>query len=131
VAVIIVIAVLSVLNTLIRIIQERTREIGTLRSIGFRNAQVKTIFILEAFFLAVLGNAAGWVMAYAISKLINSAEVLYKVGVLAEPVPFKVWPTLHQSIQSSIILILLSVLAAVFPTAWATRKKITECLTST
>ena len=130
VLVILVIAVLSVLNTLIRIVQERTREIGTLRSIGFRSWQVKTIFTLEAFFLSVIGNLTGWILSYSISAAINALGVLYKVGVLAEPVPFRIWPTWHQTLQASAILISIAVLASILPTEWAVRKKITECLSA-
>lgn len=129
VVVIVVIALLSVLNTLIRIVQERTREIGTLRSIGFKSHQVKTIFLLEAFFLAVIGVIVGWFSSAAVAQAINAAGILYKVGVLSEAVPFRIWPTWTQSLQSAAILIAIAVVASYFPTQWAVRKKITECLT--
>ncbi|MEQ1878985.1 MAG: FtsX-like permease family protein [Bdellovibrionia bacterium] len=131
VVVIIAIALLSVLNTLIRIIQERTREIGTMRSIGFKAVHVKTIFVWEAFFLSVLGTVAGLILSLVVAKLINSLGILYKVGVLSESVPFKMWPTWTQSLQSGLILIGISVVASIFPTTWAMRKKITECLADT
>lgn len=131
VIVIIVIALLSVLNTLIRIIQERTREIGTMRSIGFKAYQVKVIFIWETFFLSLLGTGVGWILSVVVAKLINSLGILYKVGVLSEAVPFKLWPTWQLSLQSAVILIVISVLASLFPTGRATQKKITECLTAT
>ena len=64
----VVVAIFSVINTLLASVLDRTREIGVLRAIGATQAQVRRSVVAEAgwmgFFGGVLGLFAGSVMAY-------------------------------------------------------------------
>ena len=64
----IVVAIFSVINTLLASILDRTREIGVLRAIGATQAQMRSIIALEAAWMGLLGGLlglfAGTVMAY-------------------------------------------------------------------
>lgn len=58
----VVIAVLGIVNTLALSITERTREFGTLRSVGTQRSQIRRMILLEAIQIAVLGAATGVVV---------------------------------------------------------------------
>jgi putative ABC transport system permease protein len=64
----VVVAIFSVINTLLASILDRTREIGVLRAIGATQAQLRRIVALEAGWMGILGGFvglfAGTVMAY-------------------------------------------------------------------
>ncbi|HEY2920191.1 MAG TPA: FtsX-like permease family protein, partial [Candidatus Binatia bacterium] len=64
----VIVAIFSVINTLLASILDRTREIGVLRAIGATQAQVRRIVVMEAGWIGliggVLGLIAGTVMAY-------------------------------------------------------------------
>jgi putative ABC transport system permease protein len=64
----IVVAIFSVINTLLASVLDRTREIGVLRAIGATQAQVRRIVVLEAGWMGLIGGVlglfAGTVMAY-------------------------------------------------------------------
>jgi putative ABC transport system permease protein len=64
----VVVAIFSVINTLLASVLDRTREIGVLRAIGATQAQVRRIVVMEAGWMGliggVLGLIAGTVMAY-------------------------------------------------------------------
>ena len=64
----VVVAIFSVINTLLASVLDRTREIGVLRAIGATQAQVRRSVVAEAgwmgLFGGVLGLFAGSVMAY-------------------------------------------------------------------
>ena len=64
----VVVAIFSVINTLLASILDRTREIGVLRAIGATQAQVRRIVVLEAGWMGVLGGVlglfAGTIMSY-------------------------------------------------------------------
>jgi putative ABC transport system permease protein len=64
----VVVAIFSVINTLLASVLDRTREIGVLRAIGATRAQVRRSVVAEAgwmgLFGGVLGLFAGTVMAY-------------------------------------------------------------------
>jgi putative ABC transport system permease protein len=58
---------------------ERTREIGTLRAIGFKEKQITRLFTFEGVFLATLCLPIGYLTAMTISWLINSIEFMFEV----------------------------------------------------
>src|SRR5207244_13601167 len=58
-AVISLIVVFSVANTILMSAFERTREIGTLMAIGTERSMIWSIFLLEGFFVGVLGGLTG------------------------------------------------------------------------
>jgi putative ABC transport system permease protein len=64
----VVVAIFSVINTLLASILDRAREIGVMRAIGSTQAQVRRIIVLEAGGMGLIGSllglAAGSVMAY-------------------------------------------------------------------
>ncbi len=57
-------AVFGAMNTMYAIVAARTREIGTLRALGFSRKSILFSFLLESIFLAVLGGALGVLLAY-------------------------------------------------------------------
>jgi putative ABC transport system permease protein len=64
----VVVAIFSVINTLLASVLDRIREIGVLRAIGATQAQVRRLVLMEAgwmgFLGALLGLLAGTIMAY-------------------------------------------------------------------
>jgi putative ABC transport system permease protein len=60
--VVLFIAVLSIINTMSMVVLERTREIGTLRTLGLKRKGVAIIFALEGTFLGLFGCIAGFVL---------------------------------------------------------------------
>lgn len=64
----IVVAIFSVINTLLASVLDRTREIGVLRAVGATQTQIRRMVLLEAAWMGVLGGVlglfAGSIMAY-------------------------------------------------------------------
>jgi putative ABC transport system permease protein len=60
-------AIFSAMNTMYASVGARTREVGTLRVLGFRRRTVLLSFILEGAFLALLGGLLGCVMAFYVN----------------------------------------------------------------
>jgi len=58
------------MNTMYAQVSSRTREIGTLRAIGFSRRSVLVSFILEALLLCVAGGIAGTVLAFILFNLV-------------------------------------------------------------
>jgi ABC-type lipoprotein release transport system permease subunit len=57
-------AVFGAMNTMYAIVAARTREIGTLRALGFSRRDVLFSFVLESAFLALIGGALGCLLAF-------------------------------------------------------------------
>ena len=56
---------LGVLNTMLMAVSERTREIGTLRAVGWSRGQVLRMILSEGIVISVVGGALGLVMGSA------------------------------------------------------------------
>ncbi|MBI5494175.1 MAG: ABC transporter permease [Deltaproteobacteria bacterium] len=54
-----VVALLGVANTMLMSVLERTREVGTMLSVGMRRRRVRLLFLVEAGLLALVGAVSG------------------------------------------------------------------------
>jgi putative ABC transport system permease protein len=57
-------AVFGAINTMYAIVSARTREIGTLRAIGFSRRAILASFLIESVILALVGGAVGCALAF-------------------------------------------------------------------
>src|SRR5258706_15830433 len=58
------------MNTMYAQVAARTREIGTLRAIGFSRRSVLAAFIFEALLLCLIGGVIGTALAFVLFNLI-------------------------------------------------------------
>lgn len=124
------IALLGIANTMLMSVLERTREIGTMMSVGVRRRQILSLFLLEASLLGLagglLGTAAGctYVLYYG-----HKGIILRFPGMLA---PMHVYPR----VSAGYILFILALaaggaaLAALWPAVRASRMRPVEALSS-
>lgn len=61
------------MNTMYAQVAARTREIGTLRAIGFSSVAILVSFVLEALFLCAVGGVAGTLLAFVLFNLLVTA----------------------------------------------------------
>lgn len=71
-AISLLVAALSITNTMIMSIYERTREIGIMKVLGCVIGNIRTMFLMESGAIGFMGGAVGIVLSYAISFVINS-----------------------------------------------------------
>jgi putative ABC transport system permease protein len=57
-------AVFGAINTMYAIVAARTREIGTLRALGFSRRSILASFLIESVILAFIGGAIGCILAF-------------------------------------------------------------------
>lgn len=128
--VVVIVAGMSVLNMLYKSVSERSREIGTLRSLGFLRRHIILLFGVEGGLLALVASGFGILVTVVLAALINGAGITYKGGLLAEAIPLTIAVTPGLYIRSVVMLCLLAVLAAVIPARRAARMKIPDALSA-
>ncbi len=71
-AISLLVAAISITNTMIMSIYERTREIGIMKVLGCFIGNIRVIFLVEAGMIGLLGGIVGTVISYIISAIMNS-----------------------------------------------------------
>jgi putative ABC transport system permease protein len=85
-------AIFGALNTMYSAVSERSREVATLRAIGFGSGAVVTSFVMEALFIAFLGGLLGCLVVLPINGLTTGTMNWQTFSHLA--FAFKITPTL-------------------------------------
>lgn len=70
-AIAIVIGVVLMVNTMIMSVTERTREIGILRAIGWKQRRIVRMILLESFLLSLCGGVIGSVAAIGLTNMLS------------------------------------------------------------
>ncbi len=65
------VASLGMFNTLTVSLMEKTREVGLLKTMGMKSAEIKILFLAESVSMSVLGGVSGLIFAYLLGKLIS------------------------------------------------------------
>jgi putative ABC transport system permease protein len=106
-----VVVVLGILNTATLTVYERTREIGTLRALGWRRGQVATLYLREGVLLAGIGLTLGTVLVLTVASVVNAANIRFSPPGVPGAVQLVLWPTLR--VYAGVAAILLPLLALV------------------
>jgi len=86
--VVVIIGSLFVLISITSSVNERTKEIGIFRAIGFRRTHIITIIMTEAFVISLLSGIAGWIMgslsvSFLALQMLGIEGIFYEPGMLA------------------------------------------------
>jgi putative ABC transport system permease protein len=110
-------AVFAAMNTMYRIVASRTREIGTLRAVGFSRRAILLSFVVESALLGLAGGALGCLVASTVHGYSTGTANLQSYSEVA--FAFRITPAI---IASSLgFALLMGVLGGLLPAARAAR----------
>ena len=116
-------AIFGAMNTMYAIVSQRTREIGTLRALGFSRFSILFSFVMESVLLAIVGGLLGCLVALPMNGF-TAATGTNAFSELA--FAFKVTPQLL--IIGLIFAALMGVIGGLLPALRASRMPITRAL---
>ena len=110
-------------NTMAMTVRERTKEVGTLKAIGFKRRTIAGLFVGESILLALVGAALG----------IGGAVMLYRSVDMSVYIPSVIAfvPTTQTLIGAFILAILVAVISVAYSTYRVTGLTIADALRST
>lgn len=117
-------AVFGAMNTMYAIVAARTREIGTLRALGFSRRSILLSFVMESVFLALVGGVLGCLLALPANGLTGASGNTAGFAELAWA--FKVTPEIVMG--GLIFAVLMGLLGGLMPALRAARLPITSAL---
>jgi len=117
-------AVFGAMNTMYAIVAQRTREIGTLRALGFSRFSILFSFVLESVLLAVLGGLLGCLAAFTMNGYTAGTGQTNSFSELA--FAFKITPA--TLLVGIIFAVVMGFVGGLLPALRAARMPITRAL---
>lgn len=120
----------GVVNTLRMTVRERTREIGTMRAIGVRSADVRNIFLIETFQLAFFSAVTGVILAFIVMAVLSSfrIETQSVLGIFLSKKKLYFLPQAADILRNIVMILLVSTATAYFPSRRAAKLDPAEAL---
>jgi putative ABC transport system permease protein len=119
-AIAIFIGAIGMLNTMVMSVFERTREIGTLRAIGWKKSRIAQMVISESLLLSIGGAIAGSLAGIALTKFLSTLP--NGAGFMSGNIPP---PVIAQGFA---VAILVGLFGAIYPALWSANLLPTEAL---
>ena len=117
-------AVFGAMNTMYAIVSQRTREIGTLRALGFSRVSILLSFVLESVLLALIGGILGCLAAFAMNGYTAGTGQTASFSELA--FAFKITPPVL--VFGLVFAVLMGFVGGLLPAFRAARMPITRAL---
>jgi len=127
-SIVVLIGVMSVANTMMKAVNERIREIGTLRSLGFLRRHLVYMFALEGAFLSLIACVVGLAMTLVLTFTIDHIGLTYRAGILSVPINLKVRYSVGAWIISAAVLSVLATGTAWFSSRRASRMVVADAM---
>jgi len=118
-------AVFGALNTMYTAVSSRTREIATLRALGFSSGPVIISVVTESLVLALLGGMLGAVLAYIAFDGYQAATLNF---ASFSAITFAFDVNLKLLIQGVVFALLIGLIGGLFPAIRAARQPIANAL---
>ena len=116
----------AAMNTMYAAVARRTKEIGTLRVLGYSRGNILLSFVLESVLIALLGGALGCLLALPVNGLTTGTTNFATFSEVA--FNFRVTPALLLS--GMLFAAIMGFLGGLFPAWWAAHENIVTALRS-
>ena len=117
-------AVFGAINTMYAIVSARTREIGTLRALGFTRGAILASFLIESVLLAAIGGAIGCLLAFPMNGYTTGTGQTQSFSEIA--FAFRITPAIV--VTGMAFAVVMGVLGGLLPALRGARMAITSAL---
>ncbi len=117
-------AAFSAMNTMYAAVGARTRELGTLRVLGFKRREIYGAILLESVLLSLLGGALGCLLALPMNGL--ATGTMSQTSFAEVAFAFRVTPELLG--KGMLFALVMGVLGGLLPARFAARKPVLDAL---
>lgn len=123
----IAIVLISIMNVMMMAVFERVREIGTIAAIGTPPGTIRSLFLVEGLCLGLFGAFAGNLVGTVIVLIVNASSITFEFGRQSGLV-LKAAVIPADLVMVSLIVVAVSVLAALYPAVKASRMEPIDAL---
>ena len=127
-AIIATIVTMSVLNTIGMAVVERTKEIGTLRTLGLKQPGVVLLFGIESALLGIIGAITGLILTVALALTVAAMKPTWEPPVTAREIVWEIRILPDYLLVTFLLLVFFTSLAAIAPARRAAKQSIVDSL---
>jgi putative ABC transport system permease protein len=121
-------------NIMMMVVLERRREIGVLKSMGFKRSETLTLFVFEGITLGLVGSVAGTILGAAISLVFHfhGIDFTKALSSVAMPIDNVLYFTVSAGglVQAIVIGTIVSALVSMVPSWQAARMNAVDAIKS-
>lgn len=126
IAVLMLIIVVGIMNTMWMSVRDRTSEVGTLRAIGMKRRRVLLLFVTEALLLGLFATGVGSLLGGALASGLDAAAIpipwdAARVIMLSDTLHLEV--SAGQLVRAVLLFTLVTGVAALWPASRAARMR--------
>ncbi|MFC2170960.1 ABC transporter permease, partial [Calditrichota bacterium] len=122
-----VIAISTVINTVLMSVMERTRELGTMRALGYGRRQIVGLIISESFIIGIISSIFGIILGMGMALWIQQIGVDFSAAMGSIDIPMKpiIYPEPKNitALWAAVYGVVISALAAWYPARVAVRMR--------
>jgi len=116
----------GIVNTMLMVVLERTKELGMLTAIGMNKKRVFRMIMLESIFLSLTGGIAGIVFSWMVIRLTATNGINlsgYAEGFEAMGLSSHIYPTISSSFffVVALLIVITGILSSIYPALKALR----------
>lgn len=127
--IVLVIVALSISNTMLMAVMERTRELGTIRAMGGTPRQVVNLILLESVFLGLIGSLLGLLIGALAAKGITYAEwMMPRPPGSTQDYPIRVFVVPDILFKTFLLGFCISLVSSLYPAIKASRLPVVKAL---
>ncbi len=119
---IIILAALAfgIVNTMLMVVLERTKEIGMLTAIGMNKKKVFSMIMMESVFMSIIGGVIGMIISWAIILLTSTEGInfsQYAEGFEAMGYSAHIFPEIDPVffVEVAVLIIITGILSSIYP----------------
>jgi putative ABC transport system permease protein len=127
-SIVLVVVLITTINTMAMAVYERTREIGTLRALGFKFNGLSALFAREGALLGFCGSIVGIMLHTLIWAVIKIFPPRYTPPGFSVSVPVLVNMVPLMLLFLVFVFVIISTIAAIIPARRAAKKNIVDAL---
>jgi lipoprotein-releasing system permease protein len=116
---ILIVACFGIFNVISTVIFEKTKDIGILKSMGFRDVDIRRIFVAEGLMVGLVGMVVGWALGFGLVEFMGSLQFDLEGFVRAKG--FVLYKTPKHYVISGVMAVGASTFAAWLPARRASR----------
>jgi hypothetical protein len=122
------VTVIGISNAMLMSVTEQFRDIGTMKCLGATSRFIRTLFLLEASFMSLVGGSLGVLLGVLVSVVAYS--ILYGSSLIGQTLAEQPGALVLAALESLLAGVVLSVIAALYPATFAARMVPADALRS-